>query len=111
MAVVGQIDNGTVTFTEAANASNPQPNEYAASDGTLTFNVANSNAPVNIMGYYVPGPLLQACNQMIALALQQSVTVGVKGKNILGEAVSYDTTQMNDDIKAIVAPYRKMAPG
>lgn len=53
---------------------------------------------------------MQAVNQMVALGLQQSVTVGVKGKNIGGDAISYDTRQMNDDIKAIVGPYRRMSP-
>jgi hypothetical protein len=108
--VASIVSSGGVVFSAAANASAPAGNQYGITDGVITFNSSDGNTPVTITGYYVPGPLLQATNQMVTLALQQSINVGVKGKNILGEAISYDTTQMNDDIKAMVGPYRKMAP-
>jgi hypothetical protein len=101
---------GGVVFASAANQSNPMAGEYAFSDGTFTFNTADANTSVVMQYYYVPGPLMQACNETIATVLQQRQNVGIGGKTLAGETIRYDWTQFSDTIKSQLQPYRRMAP-
>jgi hypothetical protein len=108
--VASVTDGNGVVYSVAANQSNPLAGTYGFSDGVLTFNTANANTSVTMVYYFIPGPLMQACNEMVAIDLQQRQNVGVGSKTLAGEIVKYDWKQFTDTMKSQLAPYRRVAP-
>lgn len=104
------VTNATtdVALTEVGNA--PVAGQYTFAAGTYTFNAANSGDGVSMAYQYVPGPVEQACIEMVSQDLRQRDNVGIKSKTLAGESISYSSDGMSTGVKQTLYPYRKIAP-
>lgn len=99
-----------VTFTAATTANAPLAGEYGLVDGVFEFNGTDGGKTAVMTYVFVPGPIVLACNEMVALDLQQRNNPGIKSKGLANESVVYDSTSMTPSIKAMLSPYRRMSP-
>jgi hypothetical protein len=106
-----------VTVMDTANAAAlvqvgnaPAPGQYSFSAGTYTFNSANSGMHVEMEYRFIPGPVEQACIEMVALDLKQADNIGVRSKTLANESITYEDKGFTPSIKEALGPFRKKAP-
>lgn len=99
-----------VTFTAAANVSAIMAGEYALTDGVFSFNATNAGQTA-VMSYgFVPAPIVQAANEMVAMDMQQRNNPGIKSKGLANEMIVYDGQAMSLSTKAMLRDYTRKAP-
>jgi len=96
------------TLTEVANA--PVAGQYTFAAGTYTFNSSNSGVRVTMAYQYVPGPVEQACVEMVGIDLKQRDNLGINSKSLADESITYSDRGMSASVKDMLWPYRRMAP-
>jgi Phage gp6-like head-tail connector protein len=84
--------------------------QYSFSDGVYTFNSGAAGYSLTLAFSFVPGPVMQACIEMVGLDLKQRDSLGVKSRGIAGESVTYETGGMTTSVKHLLAPYLRKAP-
>lgn len=111
VSAVGVTSVAGISFTEVE--SGPAAGQFSLTPatGTFTFNSADSGTTVELDYYYIPGPVEQACIEMVALDLTQRTNVGVKSKTLANESVSYEDRGMTPSIKEMLQPFVKRTPG
>lgn len=105
---VGVVDADGTAFSLVANG--PAAGQYSFSGGVYTFNAANSGTEVMMTYDYVPGPVEQACIEMVGLDLKQRDNLGVSSKTLAGETVTYTTKGMTPSVAEMLAEFRRRAP-
>lgn len=103
-----EVTSSGVAMTQVGNA--PVAGQYSFADGVYTFNAANSGDLVAMDYYYVPGPVEQACIEMIGIDLKQRDNLGVRSKTLANESISYSDRGMNASVREMLQPYRKVTP-
>lgn len=88
----------------------PSTGQYSFAGGVFTFASADAGTSVTMTYDYVPGPVEQACIEMIGIDLAQRKNLGVNSRTLAGESVSYTDRGMSRSVKEMLQPYRKVAP-
>lgn len=91
-------------------ASNPGTGQYAFSAGNYSFSAADANLQVRMDYYCVPGPIEQACIDMVAQDIKQRDNIGVKSRSISGETVSYSSDGVSTGVQQTLKMFRKFTP-
>jgi hypothetical protein len=95
-------------MTQVGNA--PVAGQYSFAAGVYTFNAANSGNQVTMAYQYVPGPVEQACIEMIGIDLKQRDNLGVRSKTLANESISYSDRGMSASAREMLQPFRKVTP-
>lgn len=90
--------------------SSPAAGQFSFADGTFTFAAADSGAEVTMTYGYVPGPVEQACIEMIGLDLKARDNLGISSKTLANESIAYTDKGMSASVKEMLQPYRRMGP-
>lgn len=93
-----------------ATSNTPQPGEFNFNAPLLTFNAADAGTAILVDMSYVPGPIEQACIEMVGLDLKQRDNLGIRSKTLAAETISYEGGGMTQSVKDMLNPFRKMAP-
>lgn len=103
-----------VVFTSGAAlaevGSNAAAGQFSFANGVFTFNAADGGSEVTMTYDYVPGPVAQACIEMVGLDLKQRDNLGINSKMLGGETVTYTDKGMTPSVRAMLDPYRRLAP-
>jgi hypothetical protein len=102
--------NTTTNELMAEVASSPASGQYVFDEGEYEFASADANVPVTMNYYCIPGPVEQACIEMVALDLKQRTNVGITSQSIDGQSVSYDMKSMTAGTKDQLFEYKKRVP-
>lgn len=105
---VGVVDADGAAYALVANG--PVAGQYSFSGGVYTFNAANSGAEVTMTYDYVPGPVEQACIEMVGLDMKQRDNLGVTSKSLAGETVTYTTKGITPSVAEMLAEFKRRAP-
>lgn len=105
-AVTKESDGTPLALT--ANA--PAAGEYQFNAPHLIFAAADAALAIVVDMAFIPGPVEQACIEMVGLDIKQRENLGVKSKTLAQETVSYEGAGMTPSVKEMLGPYRKVAP-
>lgn len=97
-----------VALAEVGNA--PVAGQYSFADGIYTFNAANVGLQVTMAYRYVPGPIEQACIEMVGIDLKARDNLGINSKTLANETISYSDKGMSASVREMLQPYRRMTP-
>jgi hypothetical protein len=86
----------------------PAAGQYAFIDGQFTFAAADAGRSVTMTYYCIPGPVAQACIEMVGNDLKSRDNIGINSKTLAGETISYSSKGMNDSVLEQLRPYRRM---
>lgn len=101
---VAYVGGGALTSTEGS----PAPGQYIVASGIYTFNAADAGASVALSYSYLPLEVEQACIELVALRYQERQRIGQVSKSLAGEVVAFTQKDMQDDVAAALAPYRRV---
>lgn len=110
------VDNG-VTYANGTAlvkvASAPAVGQYqlvAGTPGKYTLNAADNGQTVLLTYSFIPGPLVQACCELVAERYRYRSRIGQKSVSVDGkETASYDISGMTDFVKMAIQPFKKVA--
>jgi hypothetical protein len=92
-------------------ASSPAQGQYAVSNGTYTFNLADAGQAVLISYSYIPSDIEDACINMVGERYNYKNRIGTVSKSLGGqETVSFSQKDMPDFIRTMLQPYRRVLP-
>jgi len=100
-------DDGTIY---AATANAPAPGQYQFVRPAITFNTADAGKGITVSMNYVPGPVEQACIEMVGIDLKQRDNLGIRSKTLANETVVYEASGLTASVKEMLQSYRKVAP-
>lgn len=90
----------------------PTAGQYTINDaGTYSFAAANEGAAVLISYSFIPADIENACFELVGEMFKYRDHIGQSSKSLGGqETVSYSPRVLNDNIKALLQPYRMVVP-
>lgn len=97
-----------VVMTEVG--SSPATGQYSFASGTYTFAAADVGVQVTMSYYYVPGPIEQACIDMVSQDLKGRDNIGVRSRTMAAETVTYSSDGMSTGVKQALYAYRRNVP-
>jgi hypothetical protein len=86
----------------------PLPGQYNVAAGLYTFNALDTGKAVAISYSYLPLEVEQACIELVSLRYQERQRIGQVSKSLAGEVVAFTQKDMQDDVVAGLAPYRRV---
>lgn len=101
---VSYVGGGALTPTDGS----PAQGQYAILSGVYTFNAADAGRAVALSYSYLPLEVEQACIELVALRYQERQRIGQVSKSLAGEVVAFTQKDMQDDVAAALAPYRRV---
>lgn len=101
---VAYAGGGALTATRGS----PVPGQYAVLSGVYTFNAIDAGKPVALSYSYLPLDIEQACIELVALRYQERQRIGQVSKSLAGEVVAFSQKDMQEDVAAALAPYRRV---
>jgi hypothetical protein len=108
------VDSGvTRTATGAALAlvsGTPATGQYAFADGTYTFAAADVGLAVTMAYQYIPGPVEQACIDLVAQDVKTRDNIGIQSKTLAGETVVYASDEFTRGIRQALDMFKRMEP-
>jgi hypothetical protein len=86
----------------------PAQGQYNVAGGVYTFSAADAGRAVALSYSYLPLEIEQACIELVALRYQERQRIGQVSKSLAGEVVAFTQKDMQDDVAAALAPYRRV---
>lgn len=108
VAISVTLDGVAATQVPVANV--PAAGQFSLVDGAFTFNGSDAGKTADMIFYRIPGPVMQACIEMVALDMNQRTNAGIKSKTLAGESIGYETSGMTTSVKQMLAPFRRRTP-
>ena len=87
----------------------PAVGEYAVAKGIYTFAAADASQNVLISYSFIPADIEQACIEMVGERYRTKDRIGENSKTLGGqETVSYSTAALNDYVKGLLQPFKRV---
>lgn len=87
----------------------PSTGQYSVLSGKYTFAAADAGMSVLLSYSFIPGDVEQACVEMVGERYRTKDRIGENSKTLGGQqTVSYSTAAMNDFVKSLLQPFRRV---